>query len=79
MRMTETVKQLVIINVIFFIGANTIAPAANELLALYYPLNDNFHWWQPVTHMFMHAKMPNLMHIFFNMFGLIMFGSALEH
>jgi len=79
MRMTETVKQLVIINVIFFIASNTIATAANDLLALYYPLNDNFHWWQPVTHMFMHAKMPNLMHIFFNMFGLIMFGSALEH
>lgn len=79
MRMTETVKQLVIINVLFYIGANTIAPAAYDYLALHYPLNEGFRWWQPITHMFMHAKMPNLMHIFFNMFGLIMFGSALEH
>ncbi len=79
MRMTETVKQLVIINVIFYIGSNTIAPAAYDYLALHYPLSEGFRWWQPITHMFMHAKMPNLMHIFFNMFGLIMFGSALEH
>ena len=79
MKMTDTVKQLVIINVIFYIASNTIAIAANDLLAIHFPLNDNFHWWQPLTHMFMHAEMPNLMHIFFNMFGLIMFGSALEH
>mgnify|MGYP006189895077 FL=1 len=87
MRMTETVKQLVIINVIFYIGANTIAPAAYDYLALHYPLNDGFRWWQPLTHMFMHAELfpksesqgLGIMHIFFNMFGLIMFGSALEH
>lgn len=79
MRMTETVKQLLILNVLFYIGSNTIAPAAYDLLALHFPLSDSFQWWQPITHMFMHAKMPHLMHIFFNMFGLVMFGSALEH
>lgn len=77
--MTETVKQLLIINIIFYIGSNTIAPAAYDYLALYYPMHENFQWWQPITHMFMHAQVPNLYHIFFNMFGLIMFGSALEH
>jgi membrane associated rhomboid family serine protease len=76
--MTDTVKQLVILNVIFYIASNTIATAANDLLAIHFPLSSDFHWWQPLTHMFMHAEMPNLMHIFFNMFGLIMFGSALE-
>lgn len=75
MRLTETVKQLLIINVIFFIASNTIAPAANNLLALHFPLSDEFHWWQPITHMFMHGS---IMHIAFNMFGLYMFGSALE-
>lgn len=79
MKMTDTVKQLVIINVIFYLASNTIAIAANDLLSIHFPLSDHFHWWQPLTHMFMHAEMPNLMHIFFNMFGLIMFGSALEH
>ena len=78
MRMTDTVKQLVILNVIFYIASNTIATAANDLLAIHFPLSSDFNWWQPLTHMFMHAEMPNLMHIFFNMFGLIMFGSALE-
>lgn len=79
MRMTETVKQLLIINILFYIGSNTIAPAAYDYLALHYPLSEGFRWWQPLTHMFMHAQAPHLAHIFFNMFGLVMFGSALEH
>jgi membrane associated rhomboid family serine protease len=79
MQMTDTVKQLLIINIIFYIGANVTAPISYELFSLYFPFNSEFHWWQPLTHMFMHASMPNLMHIVFNMFGLVMFGSALEH
>lgn len=79
MRMTETVKQLLIINIIFYIGSAMTVPMSYELFSLYFPWNENFQWWQPITHMFMHAQMPNLMHIFFNMFGLVMFGSALEH
>lgn len=79
MRLTPAIKQLLILNIIFYIGSNTIAPAAYDYLALYFPLNEAFKWWQPLTHMFMHAQMPNLMHILFNMFGLVMFGSTLEH
>ncbi|MBT7675787.1 MAG: rhomboid family intramembrane serine protease, partial [Flavobacteriaceae bacterium] len=37
--------------------------------------NDNFQLWQPLTHMFMHG---DLGHIFFNMFGLYMFGTPIE-
>ncbi|ESU20693.1 rhomboid family protein [Flavobacterium cauense R2A-7] len=73
--MTETVKQLIIINVIFFVGAMFV-PAAQEYLAMYYFENPNFKVWQPITHMFMHG---GLMHIFFNMFALYSFGSTLEH
>lgn len=73
--MTDTVKQLLIINVLFFIGSYFV-PQANELLSLHYFENDGFKFWQPITHMFMHGS---LMHIFFNMFALISFGSALEH
>ncbi|HYD92115.1 MAG TPA: rhomboid family intramembrane serine protease, partial [Flavobacterium sp.] len=39
------------------------------------PLSDKFQFWQPVTHMFMHG---GIMHIFFNMFALMSFGSLLE-
>ena len=78
MRMTETVKQLLIINIIFFIGSQFVANAY-PLFSLYYPENPNFRIWQPLTSMFMHAPMPNLMHIVFNMFALVSFGAALEH
>ena len=72
--MTDTVKQLLIINVLFFIGSYFV-PQANELLSLHYFESDGFKFWQPITHMFMHG---GLMHIFFNMFALVSFGSALE-
>ena len=83
MRMTETVKQLLIINVIFFIGANFVGDVAYELLSMHYPSNSNFRFWQPLTYMFMHAAVykgvaGNLMHIAFNMIALVSFGSILE-
>lgn len=72
---TETVKQLIIINVIFFIGTQIVGDVAYKLLSLYYPENASFKFWQPISHMFMHGS---LMHIFFNMYALFAFGSALE-
>lgn len=75
MNITETVKQLIIINIIFFIGSYFVGSAASEYLALYPPQSDKFQFWQIITHMFMHG---NLMHIFFNMFALFSFGSLLE-
>ncbi|OWQ90862.1 rhomboid family intramembrane serine protease [Roseateles aquatilis] len=45
------------------------------LLALW-PLNSGrFEVWQPVTYAFLHG---DIWHLFFNMFGLWMFGSELE-
>lgn len=78
MNMTETVKQLIIINVIFFVGAMFV-PTAYDYLSLFYFESQNFKVWQPLTSMFMHAPMPNFTHILFNMFALFSFGSALEH
>jgi membrane associated rhomboid family serine protease len=72
---TETVKQLIIINVLFFIGTQLVGESAYKILAMYFPENAAFKFWQPITHMFMHG---GLMHIFFNMFALYSFGSALE-
>lgn len=72
---TEVVKQLIIINILFYIGTQFLGDVAYNYLSLYYPENPDFNYWQPLTHMFMHG---NLMHIFFNMFALFSFGSALE-
>ena len=74
MRITETVKHLIIINIIFYI-ASFLVPAMTELLAMYYFENPKFYAWQPLSHMFMHG---GTMHIFFNMFALFSFGSTLE-
>ncbi len=73
---TETVKQLIIINILFFIGTQIVGDAAYKMLAMYFPENKDFQFWQPISHMFMHG---GFMHIFFNMFALYSFGSALEH
>jgi membrane associated rhomboid family serine protease len=75
MNITPVVKQLLIINIIFFIGSQLV-PVAESYFALYYFENPMFKFWQPLSHMFMHG---GLMHIFFNMFALYSFGSALEH
>lgn len=78
MNITPMVKQLLIINIIFYIGSQILGDAAYDLFSLYFFENDKFQIWQPLTHMFMHAKYPNIMHILFNMFALYSFGSALE-
>ena len=72
---TDTVKHLLIINGIFFFAANILGDFFIEQMALHFYLNPTFQLWQPITHMFMHG---NVSHIFFNMFGLWMFGSPLE-
>jgi membrane associated rhomboid family serine protease len=74
MNMTDMVKHLLIINIIFFIGSY-LMPGLTDVLALHYFESDKFRLWQPITHMFMHGS-P--MHIFFNMFALVSFGSTLE-
>lgn len=71
---TPVVKQLLIVNVILFIGS-IFVPEVNALFALYYPENPNFRIWQVITHMFMHGSIT---HILFNMFALFSFGSVLE-
>lgn len=78
MQITPTVKQLLIINVLVYIGSQIVGDPAYRLLSLYYFENPNFQVWQPITSMFMHAEFPSLTHILFNMFALYSFGSALE-
>lgn len=77
MRITDTVKHLLIINVIMFIGTMAIGNGElfYKLFALYFPESDLFKPWQAITHMFMHGGTT---HILFNMFALWMFGTAVE-
>jgi len=81
MRITDTVKHLLIINVLFFVGtlilggSNMNANPIVELLALHFPANPDFKIWQTFTHMFMHG---GIAHIAFNMFALYSFGGLLE-
>ncbi|MEN9334739.1 MAG: hypothetical protein RLY35_1919 [Bacteroidota bacterium] len=71
---TTVVKNIIIINVLFFLGAMAI-PSLDHFFSGYYWSSPNFQPWQLITHMFMHASIG---HIFFNMYGLYLFGSALE-
>ena len=74
-RMTDTVKVLLIINVIFFVGTLTVGEYTYKLFSLWFFQNDNFGVWQIITHMFMHGS---FMHILFNMYALWAFGSPIE-
>lgn len=74
-RITEIVKTLLIANIIFFVGSEFMEPQAIKYFALWFPENENFRFWQIITHMFMHG---GTMHILFNMFALWMFGSIME-
>ena len=53
-----------------------------NVLGLHYWETPRFKVWQPLTHIFMHGSATDpsltLRHLFFNMFGLYMFGPVLE-
>lgn len=74
--MPVVVKNLIIINVLVFLLQNVLGPKVDDYLALHYWASPLFKWWQLFTHMFTHGS---VMHIFFNMFALWMFGSILEN
>ncbi len=80
MRITDTVKHLIIINVLLWVAMLILAERGInliEIFGLYFPENPHFKFWQPVTSMFMHSSVSPT-HILFNMISLWMFGSALE-
>jgi membrane associated rhomboid family serine protease len=55
-----------------------VVPGLNDALTGYYFASPNFRPWQIVTHMFMHSQY-DFTHIFFNMYALYLFGTALEN
>jgi membrane associated rhomboid family serine protease len=68
-------RVILILNIILFILDQLTGRAISYYLALYSINMKEFNPYQIITHMFLHA---NLGHIFFNMFGLFMFGRILE-
>ena len=68
-------KNLIIVNLIVFIATLFKEDLMVSTFALFYPTSQYFHWWQIVTHMFMHG---NIWHIFFNMYALFIFGCVVE-
>ncbi|MDZ4758863.1 MAG: rhomboid family intramembrane serine protease [Bacteroidota bacterium] len=80
LKLTPAIKILLLLNVAIFalkFLLSSIAPGVNleHILGLHNPGSSYFRFWQPITHIFMHA---DFMHIFLNMLGLVMFGVALE-
>ena len=74
------VKNLIIINVLVYM-ATALLPVGNEIIrfcALWFGASPfgEFHSYQFVTYMFLHASVE---HIFFNMFALWMLGRTLEY
>ncbi len=73
-------KNLIIINVLFFIASYVFESTKMVSLSLelgaFYPDSNLFKPWQVMTHMFMHGS---LIHLFLNVyFGLYMFGAIIE-
>ena len=72
---TETVKHLIILNVILFVVPQFLNLDLTNILALHFPQNEHFGFWQYLTSTFMHGSFG---HILFNMYGLYAFGTPLE-
>ena len=73
--MPTAIRHIIIINVLVMIMTSLNENFMYEHFALFYPTSHFFHWWQPLTHMFMHG---GFWHLFFNMYTLYIFGSVLE-
>lgn len=75
--LTPIVKILLIANIgIFLIAKITNFNVALDFMALRHFSASGFSIHQIITHMFMHG---DFLHLFFNMFGVFMFGPALEN
>lgn len=78
MRIPTVTKNLLIINAIAFFAMYVFQMRGvdlNGILGLHFFKAPDFHVYQLVTYMFMHA---NFSHILFNMFALWMFGMTIE-
>jgi membrane associated rhomboid family serine protease len=77
--MPPVVINLLIANVVLWLVTVLLSRGGNDFMTEYlalFPVGSPwFHWWQPVSYMFMHGSWE---HIIFNMFTLWMFGRFIE-
>lgn len=78
---TPLVTNLIIINVLCWIATLSLMRTGHtnmiDLLGMHYWRAPDFKIWQLFTYQFMHDP-TSFSHVFFNMFGLFMFGRLLE-
>ncbi len=87
-RIPPVTKNLIIINILFWLASVSLAQTKgihlNDWLGLYYWEGSRFHPFQLISYMFLHGFFPfmplesSFSHLFFNMFGVFMFGRILE-
>ncbi len=78
-RIPPVTKNLLIINLLAFLATFVLQLRGIDLAdigGLHFFLANDFHLYQLVTYLFLHA---NFMHILSNMFGLWMFGCVIEN
>lgn len=84
--LTPMVKNLLIVNVVIHILANLVPnDFIRQIFSFHNPVlpntpelwNPNFKPWQIITYMFLHSR-DTFMHLFSNMFALLIFGPAIE-
>ncbi|MBR5029932.1 MAG: rhomboid family intramembrane serine protease [Muribaculaceae bacterium] len=82
---TSVTLHLIIINVILWLATMLLGMRGvvdlTDYLGLHYWKGSDFHFYQLFTYMFMHDSSSwnnGIMHIFFNMFTLLVFGRILE-
>ena len=73
-------QNLIIINALCWLASLVLPRLGIDLIewgGLHFPGTHAFHWFQPLTYMFLHDTRSNG-HLFFNMFAVFMFGRVLE-
>lgn len=72
---SSMIGRLILINVVVFLLQNVFPPINNLFALIPRAVVQNFYVWQLFTYMFLHGSFG---HLFWNMFALWMFGSAVE-
>jgi len=73
---SQVTKKILIINVCVFVVYNVLNIDLVSKFGMYNVTSQNFHVYQLITHLFVHA---NVGHLFSNMLTLLSFGPALEY
>lgn len=74
MRIPETIKHLFLVSLVVLAIGYILKIDLSNVIALHFPMNENFGFWQYITHLFMHGDFG---HLLFNFFTIWFFGAPL--